>query len=331
MVAFPNTRLRRNRKSYWLREMIAENSLSCNDLIQPFFVIEGNNLQQEIKSMMGIYRYSIDLLIDQAKIVEQLGIKAILLFPNIDDKLKSDHAEESYNDNNLICRAIRELKKHVNIGIIADVALDPYTSHGHDGILKDDDVDNDATIEILCKQALALSRAGCDIIAPSDMMDGRVGGIRKALDKEGFINTSILSYAAKFASNFYGPFRDAVGSLNNIGGKNKSAYQMDFRNSCESLREIELDIKEGADLIMIKPALAYLDIIYQAKINYDIPIIAYQVSGEYAMIKSAVSQGLLDNDKILLESLMAIKRAGASAIVSYAAMEVAILLCKKNH
>jgi porphobilinogen synthase len=324
MTTYPQTRLRRNRINPWIREIVAEHDFKVSSMIQPFFVIEGEDIAQAIISMPGIYRYSIDLLVTQAKIAQDLGIQAIMLFPSIKSSLKTLDARESFNENNLICRAVIELKKHLNIGIIADIALDPYTSHGHDGIIIDDYVDNDLTIEVLCKQSLALAKAGCDMIAPSDMMDGRIGKIRNYLDERGYKNLLIMSYAAKYASNFYGPFRDAVSSNANLAGSSKSSYQMDFRNSKEAMREIELDIKEGADLIIIKPAIAYLDIIYQAHCNFNIPIIAYQVSGEYSMLKAASINKWLDFNKVMMESLMAIRRAGASSIITYAAMEIAL-------
>ncbi len=324
MTTYPQTRLRRNRINPWIREIVAENDFKASSLIQPFFVIEGDNIAQPIISMPGICRYSIDLLVKQAKIAESLGIQAIMLFPSIDSSLKTVHAEESFNENNLICRAVKELKKHLTIGIIVDIALDPYTNHGHDGIIVEDYVDNDVTIDVLCKQSLALAKAGCDMIAPSDMMDGRIGKIRRYLDDHGYKNLLIMSYAAKYASSFYGPFRDAVASNSNLAGSSKSSYQMDFRNSKEAMREIELDIKEGADLIIIKPAIAYLDIIHQAHCNFNIPIVAYQVSGEYSMLKAASDNKWLDFNKVMMESLMAIRRSGASSIITYAAMEIAL-------
>jgi len=318
---FPEVRLRRLRKNAYLRDLIAETKLSSSDLIYPIFIIEGFNISQTIKSLPGVERLSIDLAIKSIAKAEKLGIKAVALFPCIDQNLKDEKASEAYNINNLICRAIKEIKKHnFNIALIADVALDPYTIHGHDGIIIDNDVHNDKTIDILCKQALTLAKAGADIIAPSDMMDGRIGALRNYLDKENFDNLIILSYSAKYASSFYNPFRDAVGSTL-IG--DKKTYQMDCRNAAEALREIELDIAEGADLIMIKPALTSLDIIYRASSSFDIPIFAYQVSGEYAMIKAASNAGFLIWSDAIIESLTVIKRAGAKAIFSYAALEVA--------
>lgn len=321
---FPKLRLRRLRKDSYIRDLVAETNLSTSDLIYPIFIIEGFNKRQEIKSLPNVARLSIDLAIKEIAEACKLGIKAIALFPCVDQSLKDEKAIEAYNIDNLICRAIREIKKHnLNITIIADVALDPYTSHGHDGIIENLDVHNDKTIEALKMQSLTLAKAGADIIAPSDMMDGRIGEIRGYLDKENFENITILSYSAKYASSLYNPFRDAVGS-NLIG--NKKTYQMDYRNAKEALREIALDINEGADLIMIKPAITNLDIIYRASSNFDIPIFAYQVSGEYAMLKAASNQGFLIWQDSIIESLTTIKRAGANAIFSYAALEVALHL-----
>ncbi|MDA9230970.1 porphobilinogen synthase [Rickettsiales bacterium] len=325
--SFPNTRLRRNRKSSWIRDLLAQNSININDLIMPFFVIEGKNKKEKIESMADIYRFSIDLLITEVKKCQKLGIKAIMLFPSINQDLKNANGTESYNEDNLICQAIRAIKKEVhNIGIICDVALDPFTSHGQDGVLsQNNEVLNDETNAILCKQALAQAKAGCDIIAPSDMMDGRVGQIRKYLDNNGYKNVGIMSYSAKYASNFYGPFRDAVNSKNNLQGDKKS-YQMDFRNQNEALREIEMDINEGADMIIIKPAALYLDIISKTKDKFNIPIISYQVSGEYTMLKLAAENNLLNFDEAMMESLICLKRAGSDAIITYSAMHIANLL-----
>ena len=325
--SFPNTRLRRNRKSSWIRDLLAQNSININDLIMPFFVIEGKNKKEKIESMADIYRFSTDLLITEVKKCQKLGIKAIMLFPSINQDLKNANGTESYNEDNLICQAIRAIKKEVhNIGIICDVALDPFTSHGQDGVLsQNNEVLNDETNEILCKQALAQAKAGCNIVAPSDMMDGRVGQIRKYLDNNGYKNVGIMSYSAKYASNFYGPFRDAVNSKNNLEGDKKS-YQMDFRNQNEALREIEMDINEGADMIIIKPAALYLDIISKAKDKFNIPIISYQVSGEYTMLKLAAENNLLNFDEAMMESLICLKRAGSDAIITYSAMHIANLL-----
>ncbi len=322
--AFPITRLRRNRKEGWLRDLVAQNSLCVNDLIMPFFVIEGENKKEIIKSMPEIYRFSIDLLVKEVEKCQKLGIKAVMLFGCINQELKNEYGSESYNENNLICKAIKAIKKEISdIGIICDVALDPFTSHGQDGILGNNgEVLNDETNAILCRQALAQAKAGCDIIAPSDMMDGRVLEIRKYLDKHNYQNIAIMSYSAKYASNFYGPFRDAVDSKSNLKGDKKS-YQMDFRNSSEALREIELDINEGADMIIIKPGIAYLDIVYKATEKFNVPIISYQVSGEYAMLKIAAKNKLIDFDQALFETLISFKRAGASAIITYGAVHMA--------
>lgn len=326
--SFPTIRLRRNRKSPWIRDLLAENNLCASDLIMPFFVIDGENKKEAIKTLPNQFRFSIDLLVKQVKQARDLGIKAVMFFPVTDSKLKTPDGKEAINPNNLICRAVKEIKKQIpEIGIICDVALDPYTSHGHDGLLdKDGLVANDATVEILCKQALVQAKAGCDIVAPSDMMDGRVGEIRKYLDKNGFEKVSIMSYAAKYASNFYGAFRDAVGSVGNLAQGDKKNYQMDFRNSSEAIREIELDIQEGADMLIIKPSLPYLDIVLKAKQICNLPIVSYQVSGEYAMLKLAAQNNLLDFNAALYETLIAFKRAGANAIITYGAMEMASLL-----
>lgn len=321
---YPIVRLRRNRKHEWLRDLVSEHHLLPHHLILPLFVIEGHNVREEVKTMPSVFRLSIDNLVKEAAKAENLGIKAIALFPVIDSSLKSDNADEAYNLDNLICRAIRAIKNaNIKIGIICDVALDPYTTHGHDGIVKDEDVDNEETIEALCNQALVLAKAGADIIAPSDMMDGRIGAIRDFLDEENFSDIPILAYAAKYASNFYGPFRDAVGSKKNLGGFSKNTYQMDYRNIGEAMREIELDIDEGADMIMVKPGMPYLDVISAANQNFSLPIFAYQVSGEYSMIKAAAESGCFDFENAMIESLIAFRRAGARAIFTYAALEIA--------
>lgn len=324
---YPITRLRRNRKASWLRDLLSESTLLVSDLILPIFIIDGVNQKQEIKSMPGIYRLSIDNVLKTAKYAIELGICAIALFPCVDAGLKNENADEAYNIDNLICRCIRALKDaQINIGIICDVALDPYTIHGHDGLIGQyGDIDNDNTINALAKQALVLAKAGADVIAPSDMMDGRIMTIRRVLDEEGFINVNILSYAAKYASNLYGPFRDAVSSNKKIY-LDKSTYQMDLRNINEAMREIKYDIEEGADMIMIKPATFYLDVIKQASMTFNINILAYQVSGEYAMLKFASLNGALNWENCLLESLISIKRAGSRAIFTYAAIECAEIL-----
>lgn len=327
---YPLVRLRRNRKAAWLRELIAENSLSVNDLVLPLFVVEGHNERQEIKTMPGIYRLSIDQIVETAKKAAELGIKAIALFPSIDASLKSENADEAYNLDNLICRTVRSIKNaDIDIGIICDVALDPYTTHSHDGIVHNGEVDNDRSVKALCNQALVLVKAGVDIVAPSDMMDGRIMAIREYLDKEHFTNVGILAYAAKYASSFYGPFRDAVNS-NKKNYLDKSSYQMDIRNIKEAMLEIEHDIAEGADMVMIKPGMPFLDVIREAANNFNTKVFAYQVSGEYAMLKFAADAGALDFEKSLLESLISFKRAGASGIFTYAALEVAEILKNKN-
>ena len=320
---FPNLRLRRSRKYGWSRRLIEENSLSSNDLILPIFITEGKNNKQPIKSMPGVNRYSIDLVGGVVNKAIKNNIPMVALFPSIPLQQKNNLGTEALNENNLVCKAIRYIKKRFknDIGIMCDVALDPYTSHGHDGLIKSGYVLNDETVNILVKQSIIQAQMGCDIIAPSDMMDGRVGSIRKVLDKSGYEMVQILSYAVKYASNFYGPFRDAVGSKKSLIG-NKKSYQMDFRNSTESLREVALDIKEGADLVMVKPGMPYLDIIKLVKDNFKIPVFAYQVSGEYSLIKYGIKKKLINEDSIL-ESLISFKRAGASAIVSYFALEIA--------
>jgi len=292
-------------------------------LILPLFVKDGSKKKDSIKSMPGVYRYSIQ---DLSKIVEKackLKIPLIALFPYTNLNKKNEYGTEALNEDNLVCRAIRNLKKEFknDIGIMCDVALDPYTNHGHDGVLKQKKIDNDATVEILIKQSLLQAQMGCDIVAPSDMMDGRIGQIRKALDKEKFIDTQIVSYAVKYASNFYGPFRDAVGSKGSLKG-NKKTYQMDFKNSSEALREVALDVKEGADIVMIKPGMPYLDIIKVVKDNFKIPIFSYQVSGEYSLIMNGIQKGIVNQDSVL-ESLISLKRAGSNAIVSYFSLDVA--------
>jgi porphobilinogen synthase len=321
--SYPNLRMRRNRKADWVRRLVSEHNLSTNDLILPLFVKEGYRKKEEIKSMPNIFRYSIDELTRVVEKACKLKIPLITLFPYSEIKKKDSKGKEALNKNNLICRALRSLKKEFknDIGIMCDVALDPYTIHGHDGVLKNSKIDNDLTIEILIKQSLLQAQMQCDIIAPSDMMDGRIGEIRKALDKKGYEDTQIVSYAVKYASNFYGPFRDAIGSEKSLKG-DKKTYQMDFRNSSEALREVALDVKEGTDIIMVKPGLPYLDIIRTVKDNFKIPIFSYQVSGEYSLIENGIKKKLIGEDAIL-ESLISLKRAGSNAIVSYFALEVA--------
>jgi len=323
--SFPRVRLRRNRKSAWIRDLTAQNIFLPSDLILPLFVIEGKNKEEKISHLPDVSRLSIDLIVKKAKEARKLGIPALMLFPALDQKLKSSNGKEAINSKNLMCRAIYEIKNAVpEIGVITDVALDPYTTHGHDGIVDENGyVENDATIEILCQQALVQAQAGCDIIAPSDMMDGRIGIIRDALDDQGFSDVALMSYAVKYASSFYGPFRHAVGSVNNLKKSDKKTYQMDFRNSQEALREVALDVAEGADMIIVKPGMPYLDVVSQVSQNFKLPVIAYQVSGEYAMLKFAAEKGAFDFDAVFYESLTSFKRAGASAVISYGAVEVA--------
>ena len=320
---FPRTRMRRNRQDAWSRAMVSENALASTDLMWPVFISEGGNTIEPISSMPDVNRLGIDALVDAVAEVAELGIPAIALFPYTDDSLKTPEAEEAYNPENLVCRAVQAVKKaHPGVGIMCDVALDPYNSDGHDGRVRDGRVLNDETVEILTRQAVVQARAGCDIIAPSDMMDGRIGAIRDALDAEGFQDVLIMSYAAKYASAFYGPFRDAVGSSGALKG-DKKTYQMDPANSDEALREVGLDIDEGADMVMVKPGLAYLDIIRRVKDAYSVPTFAYNVSGEYAMLKAAADHGWLDYDTVMMETLMAFKRAGCNGILTYFALEAA--------
>ncbi len=320
---FPSLRLRRSRKYTWSRRLIQENNLSSSDFIYPIFLIEGKNIKQPIKSMPGIYKYTIDKLGNLVSKAIKNKIPMVALFPYTPKKKKDYLGNEALNENNLVCKATQYIKKRFknDIGIMCDVALDPYTSHGHDGLLLKNYVLNDKTIEILKKQSLLQAEMGCDVIAPSDMMDGRIGQIRKFLDKNSYHDVQLLSYAVKYASGFYGPFRDAIGSKKSLVS-NKKNYQMDFANSNESIREVALDVKEGADMIMVKPGMPYLDIIKSIKDNFKIPVLAYQVSGEYSLIKNGIRSKLIKEDAII-ESLMCFKRAGASAIVSYFAMDIA--------
>ena len=322
---YPNLRMRRSRKANWSRRLISENNLSVNDLVLPIFVIEGKNKKIPINSMPGVYRYTIDRLKQIVDKAISLKIPMVAIFPYVNRSLKNNLGSESLNKNNLVCKATSFIKEKYKdkIGIMCDVALDPYTIHGHDGILKNGKILNDETIKILVDQSIIQAQAGCDVIAPSDMMDGRIGVIRKSLDKNGFKDVQLLSYAAKYASNFYGPFRDAVGSKSLLKG-DKKTYQMDYRNSNEALREVALDIKEGADMVMIKPGLPYLDIIKEVKNNFKIPIIVYQVSGEYSLIKNSINRGII-NENVIIETLFSFKRAGANAIISY----FADTICKK--
>ena len=320
---FPSTRLRRNRMKEFSRRLVAENNLNVNDLILPLFVCDGNKIEDPIQSMPGVSRFSIDKVLTQIEKASKLNIPAIALFPQIDSTLKDSDGKLATNENNLVCRSIQTIKETFpNIGIICDVALDPFTDHGHDGLVVNNKIDNDKTLDVLEKQALIQANAGCDIIAPSDMMDGRVGRIRNALDKNNLQDTLILSYAAKYASGFYGPFREAIGSGSNLGKEGKLTYQMDPSNSDEALREVALDIGEGADMVMVKPGMPYLDIISRIKSEFKVPTFAYQVSGEYSMIKESINKGWL-NEKVIMESLLSFKRAGANGILTYFALEIA--------
>jgi len=313
------------RKDEFSRRLMREHHLTTDDLIYPVFVMEGQQKEEAIPSMPGIKRQSMDLIIETAKECFKLGIPAIALFPVIDQKLKTEDAKEAYNPEGLIPKVVALLKQAVpQLGVITDVALDPYTSHGQDGLIDSSGyVLNDETVDVLIKQALSHAKAGADIVAPSDMMDGRIGKIREALEKEGFVHTKILAYSAKYASSFYGPFRDAVGSAKNLGHSDKNSYQMDPANTNEALTEVELDIHEGADMVMVKPGMPYLDIVYRVKTSFGVPTYAYQVSGEYAMLKAASQNGWLEEKAVVMESLLAFKRAGADGILSYYAMEVA--------
>jgi porphobilinogen synthase len=328
--SFPSTRMRRNRMKDFSRRLVSENVLNINDLIWPLFVTEGTKIKEEVSSMPGVYRNSIDELVKEAEVATKLGIPAIAIFPQIDSTLKNSKGSEAINEDNLVCRSIKTIKKEFpELGIITDVALDPFTDHGHDGLIINNEINNDETLKILAQQSIVQANAGCDIIAPSDMMDGRVGFIRSALDQEGFKNTQILSYAAKYASGFYGPFRDAVSSSDSLRGASKSTYQMDPANSEEALREVELDIAEGADMVMVKPGMPYLDIVKMIKDTFQVPTFIYQVSGEYSMIMGAINNSWLDGDKVVMESLISFKRAGANGILTYFAKQVAEKLKNK--
>ena len=326
---YPNTRMRRVRQTAWSRNLVSENQLCVSDLIWPVFVQPGEGKSDAVESMPGVYRYSIDRLIDSVREAHGLGIPAIAIFPQTDPSKKTENAEEAINPDNLVCQTVAAIKSTVpDIGIICDVALDPYTSHGQDGLVRDGIVINDESVEMLCEQALVQARAGCDIIAPSDMMDGRIGAIRSALDQAGFENVMIMSYAAKYASAFYGPFRDAIGSKSNlkagnVSGGGKQTYQMNPANTDEAIREVQLDITEGADMVMVKPGMPYLDIVQRVKSTFGVPTFAYQVSGEYAMLMAAVKNGWLDHEAVMLESLLGFKRAGCDGVLTYFAIEAA--------
>ncbi len=326
--SFPRTRMRRTRAEPWSRALVSENSLAAADLIWPIFVIKGSKKREPIASMPGVDRLSIDELVGAVEQAKGLGIPAVALFPYTEEDLKTPDAREAYNPENLVCRAVQAVKKeHPDIGVMCDVALDPFNSDGHDGLVRDGKILNDETVEVLCRQAVVQARAGSDIIAPSDMMDGRVAAIRDALDAEGFDNVLIMAYAAKFASAFYGPFRDAVGSKGALKG-DKKTYQMDPANTDEALREVALDIDEGADMVMVKPGLPYLDVVRRVKDAFGVPTFAYNVSGEYAMLRAAADQGWLDYPAVMMETLLAFKRAGADGVLTYAAVEAAGLLKK---
>lgn len=327
-MTFPYTRMRRMRKNDFSRRLMREHHLTADDLIYPMFILEGNNVREAISSMPNIERLSIDLLLEEARELVELGIPTIALFPVIENDKKSLHAEEAYNPDGLVQRAVRALKESFpELGVLTDVALDPYTTHGQDGIIDDSGyVLNDITVDTLVKQALSHAKAGADVVAPSDMMDGRIGEIRDELEAEGFINTLIMAYAAKYASAYYGPFRDAIGSSGNLGKGNKFTYQIDPANSNEAIREVMLDIEEGADMVMVKPGMPYLDIVRRVKTELEVPTFAYQVSGEYAMHMAAFQNGWLDKDTVMMESLLAFKRAGADGILTYFAKDAARLL-----
>jgi len=323
LSAFPRVRMRRNRRDPWSRALVSENVLTPADLIWPVFVIEGKGETVMVDSMPGVVRYTVDRLPAAVGEAKALGIPAVAFFPMTPEDRKDDEGTEATNPDNLVCRAIDAVKSaHPDIGVVCDVALDPYTSHGHDGVIRDDYVDNDDTLAILAKQALVQAKAGCDVIAPSDMMDGRVGIIRDALDQEGLDAVRIMAYSAKYASGFYGPFRDAVGSSSSLKG-DKKTYQMDPANGDEAIREVALDIEEGADMVMVKPGMPYLDIVRRVKETFGVPTYAYQVSGEYAMLMAAAQNGWLDGDRVMMESLMAFKRAGADGVLSYFSIEAA--------
>ena len=324
MAHFPITRMRRTRREDWNRRLVAENSINPSDLICPMFVHDSDQKHTDIPSLPDVQRHSIDALVDQAGKAKELGIPVVAVFPSVDPSLKNAEGSEAINPENLVCRAVKALKAaHSDLGIMCDVALDPFSDHGHDGLLRDGYVANDETLEVLAEQAVVQASAGCDIIAPSDMMDGRVGSIRTALDSAGHEAVRILAYSAKYASALYGPFRDAVGSISNLANGDKKTYQMDPANSDEALREVAMDIAEGADMVMVKPGLFYLDIIRRVREEFGMPTFAYQVSGEYAMIKGAAENGWLDWDSTIMESLLAFKRAGANGVLTYAAIEVA--------
>ena len=324
--SFPNIRMRRIRQSKWIRNLIEENTISSNDMIWPIFLSEGSNVKEEIDTMPGVFRYSVDNLNEIVDIAEKQKINLVALFPNTPEQVKSEDGAEALNPDNLVCKALRHLKsQNLNFGLMCDVALDPYTNHGHDGLIDNNEILNDETIESLVKQSLLLAQNGADVIAPSDMMDGRIGAIRNALEAEKYKNTILVSYSAKYASSFYSPFRDAVGSKKKLKSDKKS-YQMNIFNSDEALREISLDISEGADAVIVKPGIAYLDIIHRIKSKFQFPTFAYHVSGEYSLIKSAAQKGIIDENLAVLEHFAAFKRAGADAIISYYAPKISEII-----
>lgn len=324
---FPSTRMRRNRRSDWVRRLSRESQLTPDDLIWPIFVQDGQGVRTAVASMPGIERLSTDLVVKAVGEAKALGIPAVALFPVTPPELKTANGKEATNPDNLVCRTVRSIKDaHDGIGVICDVALDPYTTHGQDGIVRDGEVLNDETVKVLCEQAIVQAHAGCDVIAPSDMMDGRIGTIRTALDAEALERVALLAYSAKYASSFYGPFRDAVGSAQNLGSADKRTYQMDPGNADEALREVGLDVSEGADMLMVKPGMPYLDIIRRVKDTFGLPTYAYQVSGEYAMLRGAAERGWIDWEKVILESMLCFKRAGADGVLTYAAPQIAELL-----
>ncbi len=325
---FPTTRMRRNRRYAWSRALVREHDLTVNDLIWPVFICDGEGQREPVSSMPGVNRLSVDLLVDAVGEAADLGIPTVALFPATNPAKKTPGAEEAWNPDNLICTAVRALKDALGdrIGVLCDVALDPYTSHGQDGLVENNYVVNDPTLDALCKQALAQADAGCDVIAPSDMMDGRIGAVRNALDENGFEHVLIMAYAAKYASAFYGPFREAVGSATSLGSGDKKTYQMDPANGDEALREVALDLDEGADMVMVKPGMPYLDVVHRVKQTFGVPTFVYQVSGEYAMLCGAAQRGWLDHDRVMLESLLGFKRAGADGILTYFAVAAARLL-----
>ena len=324
---FPGARMRRNRRTDWLRRLTRESEVSPDDLIWPVFVQEGEGVRTAVPSMPGVERLSIDLLVRAVGEAKTLGIPAVAVFPVTPQELKTPNGREAVNSDNLVCRTVRAIKEaHHDVGVICDVALDPYTTHGQDGIVRDGQILNDETVQVLCEQAIVQAHAGCDVVAPSDMMDGRIGAIRRALDEEALEHVNLLAYSAKYASAFYGPFRDAVGSAQSLGTADKRSYQMDPANSDEALREVALDVAEGADMVMVKPGMPYLDVVRRVKDSFGLPTYAYQVSGEYAMLRGAADQGWLDWHKVILESMLCFKRAGANGVLTYAAPEIAKLL-----